>query len=217
MHKKSTHLDLWLVDPNSIEKVTYLAKLVKKVFSLNLQGDELIISANINNRGDYIVFSDSSKNTLYKYSVLTNELKKLVINEKFRKNPSRFLFFTDKDLIVSVTLLGKVLIYNINNDNVEKEITLNSMKSLILNCDLNQTGSFLCLTTIENQIIVADLISGEINRSLPHPNSFVNQLKFLNNNTIIIIDENNKFYLINIKESQFHAFTRDNFEKVFWN
>jgi WD40 repeat protein len=144
----------------------------------------------------------------------SNELKKLDINEKFKKNPSRFLFFTDRNDIVSVNLQGNIFIYNIEKDRIEKEISLLTKKSLILNCDMDPSSSSLCLTTIDNQIIVTNLRSGEINKSLPHPKSFVNQLKFLNNNTVIIIDENNKFYLINVTESQFHPFTRENFDKV---
>lgn len=86
--------------------------------------------------------------------------------------------------------------------------------TVMLNCDIDPSYSLMCLTTLDNQIVLIDLISGECIKSIPHPTSFVNQLKFLDNNTVIIIDENNKFYLINVRTRQFHAYTRDNFEKV---
>ena len=90
-----------------------------------------------------------------------------------------------------------------------------SKKTTILNSEIDPTNSIVCLTTIDKQLILIDISKNEVDNTLPHPNTYVNQLKFINSEVLIIIDEHNKFYIINIKTRQFHGFTKDNFDKVY--
>ena len=202
-----------MVTPSDMEKLNLLAKINKK-------GDENIVAAGISRSGDYLVYSDSVKNVLYKYSITSNEVKKINACDSFKNSPAKFLHFSaqSENLLILVTFVGKVLIYNIQNDKIEKEIFIRSQtfhkNEIYLNSDISSNGKILAITSSEKQLILVDLTTGEVSRSLPHPSSFVNQLKFLDSQTLVIIDEHNKFYIINTNEKQFHSYTKSNFEKV---
>lgn len=135
--------------------------------------------------------------------------------EVFKNNPSRSLFFTSNDQLISLSLLGKLIIYDIKKKTIINDIVVLSKKTTILNSEIDPTNSIVCLTTIDKQLILIDISKNEVDNTLPHPNTYVNQLKFINSEVLIIIDEHNKFYIINIKTRQFHGFTKDNFDKVY--
>ena len=135
--------------------------------------------------------------------------------EVFKYNPSRSLFFTSNDQLISLSLLGKLIIYDIKKKTIINDIVVLSKKTTILNSEIDPTNSIVCLTTIDKQLILIDISKNEVDNTLPHPNTYVNQLKFINSEVLIIIDEHNKFYIINIKTRQFHGFTKDNFDKVY--
>ena len=135
--------------------------------------------------------------------------------EVFKNNPSRSLFFTSNDQLISLSLLGKLIIYDIKKKTIINDIVVLSKKTTILNSEIDPTNSIVCLTTIDKQLILIDISKNEVDNTLPHPNTYVNQLKFINSEVLIIIDEHNKFYIINIKTRQFHGFTKDNFNKVY--
>lgn len=210
LHRKLETLDLWLANENNIEKVILLAELRKK-------NESHIISANISKNAKYIAYSDSDNVVIFQYNYEENDLKKL----KTLKNVvAKFLFFTsdEKYLLCLNQNKGLLNIYDIQKQiyiNINFFESKNEVK-IILNSCLSLNDKYIAFSTLDKKLL---LISINFNSKsekdnifyLPHPSdNYITQLKFLDNNTLLTISDDNKFFLIDIKNKKFNSWTNKN-------
>ena len=206
LHKKHDYCDLWILNINS-NTSTYLAKIYK-----NKKNDSNILSANISRDGKLIMLSYDDITSLFSYDYDKNEIKKI----KEFKHQSNYIFFSSdssKAYLLSQKT-SKVYIIDINALKVLKEISLNKDKDIILTCDFNYESNAIAYSTLSKQVYYIDTVKEEIN-SVPHPDCFISKIKFnTKNNTLILIDEYNLIYIVDIPTMKFTQWTTDRIEKT---
>lgn len=204
LHKKDEHCDLWNVNLNN-NSSTYLAKLIRKK-----KDDAYLLSANISRTGKYISFSYDENTILFKYNYENNEIKKL---HEF-KLQSNFIFFNKEEtkLFLISQKESKINIYDNNTFELIKSISLSS-EDLILTCDFDYQTNDIAFSTFSKQVYYVNTMKAEIH-SIPHPDSFVTKIKFNpKNKTVILIDENNLIYIIELSTFKFNKWTINRIEK----
>lgn len=205
LHRKLEKLNLWLVNESNIEKVILLAEMNKK-------NDSHIVSSNISASGRYITYSDTNRTVLFSYDFENNDLKKI---KTLHNLPSRFIYFSknEKNLISIDQSNMKILKYDIQKE-IFDTISLNlNDTEILLSCDYDSTNNFCIISTLSKQFIFVDLNKNLVDVSLPHPQDYITQLKFLNRDKtdfFLAVAENNKFYLINHNTKRFSDWTNKN-------
>ena len=83
-----------------------------------------------------------------------------------------------------------------------------------MTCDFNYESNAIAYSTLSKQVYYIDTVKEEIN-SVPHPDCFISKIKFnTKNNTLILIDEYNLIYIVDIPTMKFTQWTTDRIEKT---
>lgn len=201
LHRKLQSLNLWQLNENNIEKVLLLAEINKK-------SDSHITSSNISSKGNYFAFSDSDNTVLFTYDSLHNDIKKI---KSFKKLSASFIYFSaDEKFLITVDQIKKSIhLYDIKKQ-ITESISLDGLanQEIILSCDYLENS--LAFSTLNKNLIFVNLKNKNVEYSLPHPDEYLTQLKFLNNETLITVGEDNKFFLVDIKNKKFTQWTNKN-------
>jgi len=194
---------LWLVNENNIEKVILLAEI-------NKNQDSHIVSANISISGKYIAYSDLTRTVLFFYDFENNDLKKI---KTLHNLPSKFLYFSkDEKCLISIDQSNmKINLYHIQKE-IFETIPLNLKHEIILAADYDYQNNQCIISTLNKQFISVNLNNHSVDLSLPHPQDYITQLKFMNNRKelFLAIAENNRFYFVNYKTKRFSDWTNKN-------
>jgi len=80
--------------------------------------------------------------------------------------------------------------------------------------DQNINAEFICFSTINKNIYFLNLDEKNnfVNENIPNPNSLITQIKFKDEKNIILVSEDNKFYLINFEI--YTGLKRDSYDKI---
>ena len=228
LHQKSDYVDLWNVNMNN-QINTFVAKIYK---SKKIEGN--IICSNISFDAKIIVLSYDKIIIVFKYDFDTNEVKKIgtikyqanfiYINSKYQiiflsqKENKLFIFDIienkedNKKYIIKEKAniqLPKNNTINIDNiiniDNLKKNDSNNNQ--LILSSEYNENNNLLIFSTLSKQLYSVNL-NEESYESLPHPDKYITKISFSSDNKkIILIDENNYIYLIDVNTKKFDDWT----------
>ena len=228
LHQKSDYVDLWNVNMNN-QINTFVAKIYK---SKKVEGN--IISSNISFDAKIMAISYEKIIVVFKYVLNSNEIKKIgiikhqanyiYINTKYQiiflsqKENKLFVFdLTEKEgnnnkyeLTENKTIqlpknseISMSHILNINNLN-KNDINKNQ---LILSSNYNENNNMAIYSTLNKQLYCISL-NDNLCESLPHPDKYITKISFSSDNkTIILIDENNYIYLIEIATKKFDDWT----------
>ena len=222
LHQKLDYVDLWNVNMNN-QINTFVAKIYK---SKNVEGN--IISSNISFDAKIIAISYDKIIVVFKYDLNLNEIKKIgkikhQANYIYINNKYQIIFLSQKE--------NKLFIYDLNEkeENNKYELTENkniqlpkineinishilninndNKNQLILNSNYNEKNNMLIYSTLNKQLYSIDL-NDNLYESLPHPDKYITKISFsTDNKTIILIDENNYIYLIDIATKKFDNWT----------
>jgi len=177
---------------------------------LNKKHDSHIVSSNISGSGRYIAYSDTSNTVLFSYDFENNDMKKI---KSMHNIPSRFIFFSkdEKSIICVDQANWKIHKYNIQKE-IFETIPLNGLNEIILACDYDSVNNLCVISTLNKQFIFVDLNGNIVDLSLPHPEDYITQLKFMNKtkDLFLAVADNNKFYQINTKTKRFSDWTNKN-------
>ena len=206
LHLKENYCDLWNINLNNGVN-TFVAKLFKSKNS-----DFNLICGNISKNGEIIGISYEDETVLFNYSYEKNEIKRL---GKI-KIQSNYIFFNKDNtkVILLSQKKSKIYIITISNREIEKEISLNE-KEIFLTSDYNYSNNNLCFSTISKKLYITNL-NNKNNQidSLPHPDTYITKIKFIeSNNKIITVDENNLIYIIDNQTKKFTKWTNQRIEK----
>ena len=222
LHQKLDYVDLWNVNMNN-QINTFVAKIYK---SKNVEGN--IISSNISFDAKIIAISYDKIIVVFKYDLNLNEIKKI---GKI-KHQANYIYINTKYQIIFLSQKeNKLFIYDLNEkeENNKYELTENkniqlpknneinishilninndSKNQLILNSNFNEKNNMLIYSTLSKQLYSIDL-NDNLYESLPHPDKYITKISFsTDNKTIILIDENNYIYLIDIATKKFDNWT----------
>ena len=222
LHQKLDYVDLWNVNMNN-QINTFVAKIYK---SKNVEGN--IISSNISFDAKIIAISYDKIIVVFKYDLNLNEIKKI---GKI-KHQANYIYINTKYQIIFLSQKeNKLFIYDLNEkeENNKYELTENkniqlpknneinishilninndSKNQLILNSNFNEKNNMLIYSTLNKQLYSIDL-NDNLYESLPHPDKYITKISFsTDNKTIILIDENNYIYLIDIATKKFDNWT----------
>ena len=222
LHQKLDYVDLWNVNMNN-QINTFVAKIYK---SKNVEGN--IISSNISFDAKIIAISYDKIIVVFKYDLNLNEIKKI---GKI-KHQANYIYINTKYQIIFLSQKeNKLFIYDLSEkeENNKYELTENkniqlpknneinishilninndSKNQLILNSNFNEKNNMLIYSTLNKQLYSIDL-NDNLYESLPHPDKYITKISFsTDNKTIILIDENNYIYLIDIATKKFDNWT----------
>ena len=222
LHQKLDYVDLWNVNMNN-QINTFVAKIYK---SKNVEGN--IISSNISFDAKIIAISYDKIIVVFKYDLNLNEIKKI---GKI-KHQANYIYINTKYQIIFLSQKeNKLFIYDLNEkeENNKYELTENkniqlpkineinishilninndNKNQLILNSNYNEKNNMLIYSTLNKQLYSIDL-NDNLYESLPHPDKYITKISFsTDNKTIILIDENNYIYLIDIATKKFDNWT----------
>ena len=222
LHQKLDYVDLWNVNMNN-QINTFVAKIYK---SKNVEGN--IISSNISFDAKIIAISYDKIIVVFKYDLNLNEIKKI---GKI-KHQANYIYINTKYQIIFLSQKeNKLFIYDLNEkeENNKYELTENkniqlpknneinishilninndNKNQLILNSNYNEKNNMLIYSTLSKQLYSIDL-NDNLYESLPHPDKYITKISFsTDNKTIILIDENNYIYLIDIATKKFDNWT----------
>lgn len=229
LHQKLDYVDLWNVNMNN-QINTFVAKIYK---SKKIEGN--IICSNISFDAKIIAISYDKIIVIFQYDFEINEIKKIGIikyqaNFIFINSKYQVIFLSQKenklfiyDLINNEENNKKYIIKektniqlpkngNFNNDNIINIDNLNKNNNyndnqLILNSEYNENLNLVIYSTLSKQIYSINL-NEESYESLPHPDKYITKISLNCDNTkIILIDENNYIYLIDIETKKFDDWT----------
>ena len=210
--KKNDFVSLYKINVDfnnnfSNDEINFMAKIYKnKKFSYK------IISSNISKNGKFIAISYEKFTVLFKYDYEKNNIKKI----KKINYLSNFIYFNKNNdkIILICQNINKIIIININNFNIENEISINNNNNnnnsnILLACEFNTEKNFLCISNFEKNLIFINLNNNNIEILSP-PNKYITKINFDNkNNKIIIIDENNLIYFINLNNFLYDKWTEE--------
>ena len=226
LHQKLDYVDLWNINMNN-QINTFVAKIYK---SKKIEGN--IISSNISYDAKIIAISYENLIVVFNYDYESNEIKKIgtikyQANFLYINNQYQLLFLSQKgnklyiyDLIKNennkYTLNENMNIqlpkYNIINlDNILNVNSFNKniayTNQLILTAEYNEKNNMLFYSTLNKQLYCIN-INEKSYESLPHPDKYITKISFSSdNNKIILIDENNYIYFINMASKKFDDWT----------
>ena len=227
LHQKLDYVDLWNVNMNN-QINTFIAKIYK---SKKIEGN--IICSCISDDAKIIAISYDKIIVIFKYDFEQNEVKKIG-TIKYQAN---YIFINSKYQIIFLSQKeNKLFIYDlINNNNDNKKYNLNenaniqlpknnninidiidinnlnkkenNNNQLILNSVYNEKNNILVYSTLSKQLYYVNL-NQKSYESLPHPDKYITKISFSEDNKkIILIDENNYIYLIDISTKKFDDWT----------
>ena len=222
LHQKLDYVDLWNVNMNN-QINTFVAKIYK---SKNVEGN--IISSNISFDAKIIAISYDKIIVVFKYDLNLNEIKKIgkikhqanyiYINTKYQiiflsQKENKFFIYDltekEKNNKYEITENKNIQLPKNNDINISHILNINndSKNQLILNSNYNEKNNMLIYSTLSKQLYSIDL-NGNLYESLPHPDKYITKISFsTDNKTIILIDENNYIYLIDIATKKFDNWT----------
>ena len=222
LHQKLDYVDLWNVNMNN-QINTFVAKIYK---SKNVEGN--IISSNISFDAKIIAISYDKIIVVFKYDLNLNEIKKIgkikhqanyiYINTKYQiiflSQKENKLFIYDlsekeENNKYELTENKNIQLPKINEINISHILNINNdnKNQLILNSNYNEKNNMLIYSTLNKQLYSIDL-NDNLYESLPHPDKYITKISFsTDNKTIILIDENNYIYLIDIATKKFDNWT----------
>ena len=222
LHQKLDYVDLWNVNMNN-QINTFVAKIYK---SKNVEGN--IISSNISFDAKIIAISYDKIIVVFKYDLNLNEIKKIgkikhqanyiYINTKYQiiflSQKENKLFIYDlsekeENNKYELTENKNIQLPKINEINISHILNINNdnKNQLILNSNYNEKNNMLIYSTLSKQLYSIDL-NDNLYESLPHPDKYITKISFsTDNKTIILIDENNYIYLIDIATKKFDNWT----------
>ena len=136
-----------------------------------------------------------NENKLYVFDLIVNK-------ENEENNNKKYNIIENKSIILPKNI-------NINIDNI-LDVKNNSNKNqLILCAQYNEKDNILAYSTLNKQLYLID-INNSTFESLPHPDKYITKISFNSENSkIIIIDENNLIYLIDLKTKKFDQWTNN--------
>ena len=228
LHQKLDYVDLWNVNMNN-QINTFVAKIYK---SKNVEGN--IICSNISFDAKIIAISYEKVIIIFNYDFESNEVKKIgtikhQANFIYINSKNQIIFLSQKEnkLFIYDIINNKennkkyILTENANielpkNKNIEIDhiININSFNKndiktnqLILTSNYNEKNNALVYSTLNKQLYYIN-ITEKSYESLPHPDKYITKISFsTDNKTIILIDENNYIYLIDIATKKFDNWT----------
>ena len=230
LHQKLDYVDLWNVNMNN-QINTFMTKIYK---SKKIEGN--IICSNISFDGKIIAISYDKIIVIFKYDFEENEIKKIgtikhQANYIFINNKYQIIFLSQKDNKLFIyDIINKnddknnqntyILNENANillpkNNNINIDIIdinhLNKKEEnnnqLILNAEYNEKNNILVYSTLSKQLYYVNLDEKSY-ESLPHPDKYITKISFNDDNKkIIVTDENNYIYLIDIDTKKFDDWT----------
>ena len=227
MHQKLDYVDLWNVNMNN-QINTFITKIYK---SKKIEGN--IICSNISFDGKIIAISYDKIIVLFRYDFEENEVKKIGTI----KHQANYIFINNKYQIIFLSQKeNKLFVYDLlySNDNNKKNIlnenanislpknnninidiidinNLNKKEEnnnqLILTAQYNEKNNILIYSTLSKQLYCVNL-NEKSYESLPHPDKYITKIAFNDDNKkIIITDENNYIYFIDIDTKKFDDWT----------
>lgn len=206
LYQQMSSCDLWLA--NSTQTV-FLAKLSPKA-----SNDYNILSSNINSNGNQIALSYNESTVLFEYDISNNEIKKL----KTFKFQSNFIFFNHSNeshsLIICLSQLdGLIYICDTVSLSIKESISIERNQS-VLACHYTNdtdcgtgTNSSIAFSTLDQEVFVVNLNSNPKTMTIPHPDRLITQIKFIGNDEVLLVSDENKLYIVNVKLNQFNQWT----------
>ena len=231
LHQKLDYVDLWNVNMNN-QINTFVAKIYR---SKNVEGN--IICCNISFDAKIIAISYDKIIVVFKYDFKENEIKKIgtikhqanfiYINSKYQiiflsqKENKLFIFnlinkkekntkyILEENTNIQLPKNDNLNILNINSQNKNN----NNNNQLILSSEYNEKNNLLIYSTLSKQLYAIDL-NEKLYESLPHPDKYITKISFSpDNKKIILIDENNHIYMIDISSKRFDDWTNKRIQK----
>ena len=161
---------------------------VKKIGTIKYQANFIYINSKYQ-----IIFLSQKENKLFIFDLIEDKEnnKKYIIKEKAN---------------IQLPKNNTINIDNIINiDNLKKNDSNNNQ--LILSSEYNENNNLLIFSTLSKQLYSVNL-NEESYESLPHPDKYITKISFSSDNKkIILIDENNYIYLIDVNTKKFDDWT----------
>jgi hypothetical protein len=173
LHRGLDKVSLWSISNNN---VNFLAEINKK-------SESHIISSAITD--GYISYSDNTNTIIFKYNLELNEIKKI----KKLNFSSKFLFFRSCNLVSLNQDNNNICIYDLQSETIDN-IQING-KEIYISGTLYK--DYLVFSTISKKLILIDLKNKSIEYNLPSFESYITQMRFLNNNTLISVVDDNRY------------------------
>lgn len=199
LHQQIASCDLWLINTT---QTVFLAKITPKS-----NNDYNVLSSAINSNGKQIAMSYNDVTVLFNYDIGNNEIKK-VKSFEFQSN---FIYIEDTSLICLSQAKGAI--YLCEEANVKSEIKIKRNISVIAchyaNC--NSNGRLIAYSTIDKEVFITNLDTKTVN-TLPHPDSLITQIKFICSDEVVMISDDNKLFVVNLRLNNFNQWTINRIE-----
>ena len=214
LHKKQTQCDLYSMNIVN-NTMIYLAKIMK-----HNKYQSNVIACGISDKGNYICISYENVTVVFKYTYNDNTIKKIAS----LKHQSKFIFFNkneDKLYLISQkeqsVYVISLLPNTVNEDNAIS--FANNSKGIVIACDYNDNNAQIVVSTSSCELYLINCNNNNNDKrvvSLPHPTTYITQVKFNTfntNNTLIAVDSNNLIYIIDTQLNKFTPWTVDRIDK----